>query len=208
MGIMDGLIFVGNTPDFLADPLVFKRFCKGIPHGRKARKIIWENQKRSSPLSLVFAIYSIETSFRPCWVRVFEVAYLFVFTIRWLLTGMGFRDITVGTFQIGCHIVGDYTRAEYKRKGNYWYPKRSLKLAKAILSLPCFWFNVKVAMARIEQLWEEAMTLGYRFEDAVIYVGAWYNGNESYGRALLRIIYAINDSTPKTPYPWRGGSQL
>jgi|GEM_PF-4504763 len=188
---MDTSDIDNNTPDILVNNSVLLKIAKNTPSGHRGKRIAQAARNKNIPVVLLFAIYGIEMSFRPCWVQIAEDGYLCIYVAWWLITGRGFRDITVGSFQIGCHVVADYAGAEYYRKGDCWYPKRSLKLAYELLCLPFFKYNLKYTSYRISLLWQKALESKFGFNYAVYEVGRKYNGSEQYGLLLLDLISII-----------------
>lgn len=184
---------VDGIPVTLVSGSVLARILRNVPHGRKAVLITREAEAHGFPPSLGLAVYAIETSFRPWWVQIVESSYLAISVVWWLLTGRGFRNLTVGPFQIGCHIVADYIGIQYCRKGRYWYPARSRQLALALLRLPFFKFNLKVAAYRLQRLWQNALISCPDYSSAVVELGTRYNGYVSYGWALLKVMRLFAD---------------
>lgn len=182
-----------DIPDTLADKNLLERLARNIPKGRKANIISKEAHKENVPKNLILAIYAIEISFRPWWVRIPENFWLFFSIIWWLLTGKGFRNLTIGSFQIGCHVVGDEICIKYNRKGNYWYPERAWRTVIGLIKLPFFSFNLKIAIQRVKSLWQDAIFSGMDFPSAIINVGTHYNGHKSYGLVLLELIFLMDD---------------
>lgn len=168
------------------DPLVRKLAANG-PRGHRAGRICEAARLAGLSPALVGAVYAIETSFRPLWVRVFEDAYLFLAAFGWLITRRSFRNISVGPFQIGLHWLADYMRAEYVREGDTWRPRLSLRLACALFKLPFFETNLQMAIYRIQTSWEQAIREGKAGDSAIARVGTRYNGRESYGMVLVKL---------------------
>jgi len=143
----------------------------------------------------VAAVYAIEVSFRPWWVRGAENAYLVAGFLWWLASGRGFRDVTVGPFQVGCHIVAEYLGIPYTRQRDTWNAPRSPALALGLLKLPTMRYNAELAAFRLGWLWRQALEAGMDKGKAITFVGTWYNGTESYGVVLHNLVRLIDRNT-------------
>lgn len=160
---------------------------RNIPRRKRATAIRNAAVNNELPSALPLAIYAIESSFRPWWVRLIENLYLYVSVAWWLCTGLGFRNVTVGPFQIGCHWVAEAMGMHYTRKKGLWRPAgRSLRLACALLRLPCFGRNLDMAMYRLKRLWPaDVGTHSFIPVAAIGEAGRRYNGTVWYGEILM-----------------------
>jgi hypothetical protein len=195
---------VQGIRDTSLDDSLIHRLAANRARGWKAARIAEEAQLVGIPVNVLEGVYAIETSFRPIWVRVFEDAYLFMTIAGWLITGRRFRNISVGPFQIGLHWLAEYLGTDYTREGDAWRPRRSVHLVAALLRLPFFDANLKVAAYRVKVPWEQALSGGADYDSAVIQTGTGYNGRETYGVVLLKLTKYLARSTPmpgdRAPY--------
>lgn len=177
---------------FSHDQGLVSRLAVAIPTGYRKRKIFLEARSQQIPETLLQAVYAIETSFRPWWVRAIENGFLWAFVVWWLVTGLGFRNVTVGPFQFGCHWVAHYRGFDYRRKGRMWYTKRSLGLAYDLLKLPWFSFNCEMAALRLAYLWSEAKDRYEEFGKTIEAVGMRYNGTKWYAQTLAALVMYLD----------------
>lgn len=120
-------------------------------------------------------------------MRAVENTYLVASLVWWILTGCGFRNVTVGPFQLGCHWAADLLGYGYRREGAKWYPHRSVALACVLLRLPTFRMNADLATRRLARLWDHSMQKSQNMRVAVLEVGHAYNGTLWYGNVLLAL---------------------
>lgn len=182
-----GPTFVSGTPGTSANVSLVQKIARRAPRGRRAQAIIQKARDYGLPPRLPLAIFAIEDSFRPWWVRTAENIYLFAAILWWLLTGWGFRNVTVGPFQIGCHWLATFLGCPYVRRGPNWNAPRSLRLTLGLIRLPFFPLNLEVAMYRLVQLWEFVGRNDLEPIRATYEVGKGYNGTPEYGEVLVQV---------------------
>lgn len=189
----------GGSSDSGRNNLI-SRLLRCVPDGTIANVIRDSAGKSQVPEAIPLAIYALETGFRPWWVRIFEGGYLCLAVAWWLCTGVGFRNVTVGPFQVGCHLVAEYMGIAYSRTNGNWRPAvRSLRLAGALLRLPFFGFNLEVAMHRIRDLWAAAVEGRSTPMTAASEVGRRYNGTVWYGESLKILFVRLSRAPSRSP---------
>lgn len=189
-----------NILGISVEPQLITWLAGNVPHGRRAMFAAAEAERHGIPPSLVFAVYAIEITFRPWWIQLLEIVYLAIAIPVWFLTGCGFRNVTVGPFQIGCHRAADHLGVGYTRVNRYWRPARSLHLAGLLAKLPFYSLNLAIACKALRVLWRQALNATADHGFAVIEVGRRYNGYERYGWVLLQLV-AFLECVEMTPAP-------
>lgn len=183
--------FVSRGLDISANQTLIAKIARQYPTGLNLSAIARCAKKSGIPVEILAGIYAIEKSFRPWWVRWVENAYLYIMLLLWVFTGMPFRNLTIGVFQVGCHRAAEFIGAKYKRVGNKVTIERNFCSLFTLLALPVFNKNLVIATYHILSIWNQAVEAGYDLNSSVVYLGKHYNGKVSYGIALNDLILYV-----------------
>lgn len=153
----------------------------------RVNEIIVEAEQYNVPRELVQAVYGIETSFRPWWLRCVENGAMCLMMLKCLMVKGEFLNLTIGPYQIGCHLIADHHGHAYSRNGTKLVARSTLGLAIDIGKAMTFRGNLVIAVRRLSQLYLSALGTGLTHDEAIRFVGLQYNGTEWYGDLLLLI---------------------
>lgn len=168
------------------DSRLLNVLAQNLPRPRARAMANSAAREAGVPVSLVLGIYAIETYFRPFWLRWLENVYLALGILFGLVTGKSFRNLTIGPFQIGCHVGARFLGLKCAWSGAAIRPlhAQALNLIKL-----CFYpVNLEVAVHHVARLWREAETLQLPRALSVWYVGWRYNGRAYYGDVLRQLV--------------------
>lgn len=141
--------------------------------------------------NVLLSIFTIETFYRPLWMRIAEYCMVFFGCIRCLLLRIPMKNRTIGRCQLGLATILNYYG------GNYYQHSHDILISS--ISEMCRIYSVLSKERVIEILAYRLQPISRRAiciypdvrEKRIRYIGEQFNGQYSYGMLLAEVFHQL-----------------
>lgn len=137
--------------------------------------------------NILFSIFTIETFYRPFWMRVVEYCVVFYGCIGCLLLKIPTKNRTIGKCQLGlATILNFYGSNQYQHSHSILIS--SITEVRQIFSVISKERAIEILAYRLQPITRRAICIYPDFrENRVRYIGEQFNGRYSYGMLLTEV---------------------
>lgn len=137
--------------------------------------------------NVLLSIYTIESFYRPFWIRMVEYCVVFLDCIRCLLLKMPAKNRTIGRCQLGLTTILNFYG------GNHYQHSRSILISsilevRQIFSVISKDRTIEILAYRLQPITRRASCIYPDLrENRIRYIGEQFNGRYSYGMLLTEV---------------------
>lgn len=137
--------------------------------------------------SVLLSIFTVETFYRPVWMRVIEYCAVFFGCIRCLLLKIPMKNRTIGRCQLGlATILNFYEGNQYQH--SYSISISSISEIRQIFSVISKERAIEILAYRLQPITRRAICIYPDVQEKRIrYIGEQFNGRYSYGMLLTEV---------------------